>query len=272
MIECLKKWQVDPKKRFFLARLGFYVYKIGNKLHQFSGHILRFLNESTTDDQTDWFQRERQSLHRHIQKILYRQKKEYENYAYFHGYPYQGLAIAGVYGERSTEERFETYQLKKFFGAQDTILDIGCNCGFVGIYTAFRLSCHVTGLDINPYMIEIGQQTARYLRILDNVHLMAQSFHDFKTETHYSGVFSFATHWTDDEKYRVPLEEHLKRIHSLLKKEGILIFESHCNDVGQESFYQSLEKAKEFFDVQFLTHSDNKSREVYVMRRKEMTV
>lgn len=265
----LATWQTTPKKRALLAKVGFYLYRMGNVLQDLSGHLLRFLNASTTDENTDWFQRERITLHKNITSILKRQQNEYTCYAYFHGYPYQGLSIAGIYGERPTEERFETYKLATFFNSNDHILDIGCNCGFLGIYTAFRLNCTVTGLDINPYMIEIGQNTANHLKIAHKTHLFAQNFHDFQPNTHYSGVFSCATHWTDDENYRVALEDHFRKIHSFLKPNGLLIFESHCNDVGQKTFYDSLENAKEFFDIQFLTHSDNNAREVYVMRKKD---
>lgn len=268
MIKIFKNWSIDPNKRLWITKFGCVLYNFGLFLQQQSSILLRFINQSTIDDMSDWFIRERKSLNKEIRDILIRQKKEYPHHTYFYGYPYQGLAIAGIYGERPTEERFETYNLAEHFSKDDYILDIGCNCGFVGIYTAFRLNCRVKGIDINPYMIEIGQKVAKHLRIEKNVELIANSFHHFSDNPIYSGVFSFATHWTDDEQYRVSLSEHLLKIHSLLKKQGKLIFESHCNDVGQSKFYESLEQAKQYFDIKSLGTSDNNSREIYLMIKK----
>ncbi len=145
-------------------------------------------------------------LHKKIRHELDLQRREYDSYSYFHGYPYQSLGILQVFGERGTEERFDAYDLANLIKRSDHVLDIGCNCGFMAIYAAFRTGCSADGIDINPYMIRVGQHCADYLQMSDRVKLIAQSFLDYKAERPYSVVLSFATHWTDDKNYRVRLQ------------------------------------------------------------------
>ncbi len=233
-----------------------------------SRKLVRFMNHHVTDEQSDWFVYGLPELHKKIDAVLERQGREYHHYAYFYGKPYQALGILGVFGERSTEERFEEYELRDKIVSTDRLLDIGCNCGFMSVYTSFRTGCDAHGIDINSYMVEIGGLCAQYLALDDKVRLEPVNIHDFTPIGPYSVVFSFATHWTDDDNYRVPLREHLERLHGYLDQGGLLIFESHANDVGDQEFYRTMDECGDLFDCELRKDTDHATRHLYHLRKR----
>lgn len=229
--------------------------------------LVRLTEMHTIDKTSDRFIIELPTLHKKIRHELNLQRREYNNYSYFHGYPYQALGILQVFGERGTEERFDAYELSTLISKNDHVLDIGCNCGFMAIYSAFRTGCSADGIDINPYMIRVGQHCSDYLQMSDRVKLIAQSFIDYRPERLYSVVLSFATHWTDDMNYRVRLQDHLLRIHAMMEAGGLLIFESHSADVGNPEFYSSLEEMRSHFSWDGCRSVARGTRELYLMRQ-----
>lgn len=229
--------------------------------------LVRLTEMHTIDTTSDRFIIELPVLHKKIRHELDLQRREYDSYSYFHGYPYQSLGILQVFGERGTEERFDAYNLANLIKRSDHVLDIGCNCGFMAIYAAFRTGCSADGIDINPYMIRVGQHCADYLQMSDRVKLIAQSFLDYKAERPYSVVLSFATHWTDDKNYRVRLQDHFLRIHAMMEPGGLLIFESHSADVGNPEFYQALEEMRGHFSWDGCRTMARGTRELYLMRQ-----
>jgi SAM-dependent methyltransferase len=231
----------DKKLRGRLIRAAAQLNRQGVALQVASRRIVRFMNHHLTNEESDRFVVGLAPLHAQIRDILRRQAEEYEYRPYFNGEPYQSLAILGIFGERATEERFDAYELRRHITADDVVLDLGCNAGFVGLLTAYRTGCRVHGIDINPYMIEIGQACARHLRIDDLVTLEACRIQDFEPPQPYTKIFSFATHWTDDENYRVAIEEHLDRMHEWLASRGTLILETHLDDVGDPRFEGAIE-------------------------------
>jgi len=210
-------------------------------------------------------------LHKKIKSILKRQKKDYDKYAYFYGHPYQSLGILSIFGERPSEERFDSYGLADVVSKDDYVLDIGCNCGFMSVLTSYRTGARTYGIDINPYMIEIGQECASFLKIDNKVKLDAKRMQDFELSDDgekFTVVYSFATHWTDDENYRVTIQEHLGKIHSLMAKGGTLVFETHCSDVGNPEFYKSMEEMRELFEWDGFMETDKGERELYYMKKR----
>ena len=232
---------------------------------------VRFVDNAMVDERFDWFVNGLPALHRKVALELKAQRRTYSRYAYFWGYPYQALGILGIFGERGTEERFEAYGLRELIGPQDLILDIGCNCGFLALYTAFRTGCTVEGIDINPHMIKIGHYCASYLGIQEQVRLQVGEFQDFRPSQRYTMVFSLATHWTDDGGYRVSLRDHLIRIHDLLDDGGLLVFESHSVDVGNAEFYETLEGMKPQFNQLSKKALGRESREVFIFKKGSPT-
>lgn len=247
--------------------IGSKINTLGIVLIEISNKIRNRIIKHTLDDISKNNNRSLLELHRDISRELKKQKNEYPDYMYFSGFPYQSLGILNIFGARDTEKRFEDYELSKHLTSRDNILDIGCNCGFVAIYASYRTGCIAEGLDINNYMINIGNHCVRYLNLENKVTLKHSNFQIYKTDNKYSAVFSFATHWTDDKNYRVNIIEHLNKIHKLLKKDGLLFFESHSADVENISFHNSLNEAKHLFHWNDVKLLDNNTREFYIMRK-----
>lgn len=208
-------------------------------------------------------------LHQKIANSLRNYRKDPESYKYFYGHPYQALGILSIFGDRMSDRRFDEYELRKFVRQNDSVLDIGCNCGFVSILTSYRIGCRVTGIDINPHMIEIGNHAAEHLNVSNLVSLNTGKIQNYIKENEYDVVFSFATHWTDDRNYRVSIDNHMNKMFSLLKPGGILLFESHCGELGRPEFHMALNEVKDRFEFDGMhKRTDGGSREFYVMRRR----
>ncbi|GMV55115.1 MAG: hypothetical protein AMXMBFR6_09200 [Betaproteobacteria bacterium] len=247
--------------------LAFRLHRCGIQLLVTARRLIRLTERHTIDATSDLFVMGLPRLHQRIRHELALQRREYDSYAYFYGYPYQALAILNVFGERGTEERFDAYDLARMIRSDDHLLDIGCNCGFMALYAAFRTGCRADGIDINPYMINIGRYCVEFLRLQERVRLLAQPFQSYKPDQPYTVVLSFATHWTDDGNYRVRLQDHLLRIHGLMAEGGLLIFESHSADVGNPEFYAALEGMRTHFSWDERRLMAKGTRELYLMRR-----
>lgn len=264
----LEALRMNPAWRARVTRFAEFLNRTGVALIVRSRRLVHFLNATMTDREAERFLLELPTLHHEVSEHLASQRRNYPHVPYFYGYPYQGLAILGIFGERATEERFDTYGLAKLIGRDDTVLDIGCNCGFMSLITAYRTGCRAVGIDINPHMIDIGNACAKYLRLDDRVTLQPGRFQEFSPKGKFSVVFSFATHWTDDGNYRVSLQAHLQRIHSMMAPDGVLVFESHCADVGNDNFYRALDEVRPIFDIDVSKKIENDTRLVYLMRRR----
>ena len=77
------------------------------------------------------------NLHTKLQAHLARQDKEWDHFIYSKqdGF-YQGLDEIKIIGSRSSEKRFEEYEILEHLSKNKTILDIGSNCGFFSIFTS----------------------------------------------------------------------------------------------------------------------------------------
>ena len=253
--------------RLVMVAVASWLHRLGIFLLVSARRLVRLTERHTIDTTSDRFVMDLPELHRKIRRELAMQRREYDSYSYFHCYPYQALAILDVFGERGTEERFDAYGLADLVRPEDRLLDIGCNCGFMALYTAFRTGCSADGIDINPYMIRIGLHCTEFLQLQDRVKLVAQPFQDYKPAQAYTVVLSFATHRTDDRNYRVRLQDHLLRIHGMMADGGLLVFESHSADVGNAEFYAALEEMRTHFSWEGRRLMAKGTRELYLMRR-----
>ena len=127
-------------------------------------------------------------------------------------------------------------------------MDIGSNCGFFTLY-ASRFLNSSEGVEINPYLVRISNYTKEYLDI-DNSEFHNLSFENFKPETKYDIVFSFANDETIDGNTKFNFCEYIMKISSLLKNGGLLIFESQAIDaVVTKKFEPKLKVLNENFTI-----------------------
>ncbi len=164
------------------------------------------------------------TLHLRINELLLEANESWGSYDYGEGYFYQGLKSIGITGLRDTEARVESMGLKKLVEGK-SVLDIGCNSGFMSLALA-ETAQRVVGFDINPYFVDIGRVAAEYLQA-DNVELSGSSFEDFQSGEKFDVVLSLANHSTYDGNTRQSLEDYFRRCSRLMKPGGTLVFESH---------------------------------------------
>lgn len=165
-----------------------------------------------------------QGVHLEFNEILARQKHGWPHYDYGEGYFYQSMSALGVSGLRSTEAREQAYGLAERVRGK-TVLDIGCNAGFLSVSLA-EVADRVTGFDVNPFLVDIGRAAARTLG-RSNTEFIAAAFEDARLGGPYDVVMSLANHSTYDGQTRYDLQSYFDRCVSLLRPGGSLIFESH---------------------------------------------
>lgn len=163
-------------------------------------------------------------LHRRLNELLLEAQEKWDSYDYGEGYFYQGLEALGITGLRDTDARIHAMDLPSRVRAK-TVLEIGCNAGFLSLGLS-NLASRIVGFDINPWLIEIGREAARFLD-RDNVELITTSFEDFQTDERFDVVLSFANHSTYDRNTRQSLESYFQRCDDLLAAGGLFLFESH---------------------------------------------
>jgi len=146
------------------------------------------------------------------------------NSIYGWGKFYESYTELGLRGCRDTEERLSLYHIRDFLKKDSTVLDIGCNCGFLDLQAAPYVK-NITGVDICPEFIEIANKVKKFVGIR-NVHFRCADFwNDLKEET-YHAVFSFAVH-TNLMVSGASMQGYVDRIFKMILPDGYLFFESH---------------------------------------------
>ena len=170
------------------------------------------------------------SLHSKLQGHLDRQEKEWEHFIFSKedGGFYQGLDEIKITGSRSSEKRFEEYEILEYLSKDKSVLDIGSNCGFFSIYVS-KFGDKIFGVEINPYLIAISNDVKNYLNI-KNANFVNSSFEEFKFDKKFDMIFSFANDSTIDGNTKFNFSEYIGKIKNLLKEDGLLIFESQAID------------------------------------------
>lgn len=186
------------------------------------------------------------ALHGRLAAIREEQATHWPEYDYGEGYFYQSFAKLHLSGFRDTAYRFRAMELEKWTRDR-TVLDIGCNAGYLAVQTA-EVARHVTGMDINPYLIRFGQAAADYLAI-KNIALHAMTFEDFASDETFDVIFSFANHSTYDGKTKHTIEEYFNKCHRYLKPDGILLFESHAPDYEGRKLDNVIEVIEKNFET-----------------------
>lgn len=190
-----------------------------------------------------------EQLHTKLQKHLNEQSKNWNSFIYAKekGF-YQGFDEIKIDGCRPTEKRFEKYKIEKYLSKNKSVLDIGSNCGFFSLFVS-RFLGHVIGVEINPYLISVSNDTKNYLKIT-NVTFIHTKFEEFWSDEKFDIIFSFANDSTIDENTEFSFREYVQKILYLLKQKGVLIFESQAIDaLVPKKFEPKMEFLETHFNV-----------------------
>jgi SAM-dependent methyltransferase len=163
-----------------------------------------------------------------IQRVIFHQcylQRRVWPHSYAADYPYQGMERLGISGIKPSEERLERYDIAKYIGDRDRVLDIGSNNGLWALTLAPKVG-HVDGLEYNPYLVAVGNLAKEHLGIA-NASFITADFVDFDPSHVYDTVFSLANHCTIDGNLSMDFEQYVAKVFSLLKPGGFLLFETH---------------------------------------------
>ena len=187
------------------------------------------------------------SLHSKIQAHLDRQQKEWKHFIFSkEDGLYQGLDEIKITGSRSSEKRFEEYEILEYLSKDKTVLDIGSNVGFFSIYVS-KFVERIFGVEINPYLVAIGNDVKDFLNI-KNTNFINSSFEECHFDEKFDIIFSFANDSTIDDNTKFNFSEYIEKIVSLLKEDGLLIFESQAID---SVITKQLDKKVDYLEKKF---------------------
>ena len=192
---------------------------------------------------------ELKKLHDKLNAHIEEQDKNWKSFVYAkeNGF-YQGFDEIKISGCRPTEKRFRRYKIEKFLSKRFSALDIGCNCGFFTIF-ASRYLYSIEGVEINPYLVEIANDTKKFLRT-ENVNFYSSRFEDFKPNHSYDIIFSLANDETIDGNTKFTFEEYIQKIYNSLNENGLLMFETVSPDTYEPKLFQpKLKLLKKKFTV-----------------------
>ena len=213
-------------------------------------------------------------LHSMLKNHLEDQSKKWPHFIYSkeQGF-YQGFDKIGIVGSRSTEKRFNEYNIENLFSKNKNVLDIGSNCGFVSLYTSEFVK-NVIGVEINPFLVKISNDTKAFLGI-KNANFICSKFEEYKTDKKFDIVYSFANDSTIDSNTTFNFEEYIQKILFLLSPDGLLIFESQTLDVLVPSAFDlKLEILEKYFIIKErrTVHSEypaNVSERIFLILEKK---
>ncbi len=155
--------------------------------------------------------------------------------------PYQSMEVIGLEGKRPTLYRILKYGLREILNESQSVLDIGCNSGFLDMMVAPQVKQSL-GIEYEASLVEAAQLAADYLG-LSKCRFIQGDFNEWcrensekaeKKET-FDVIFSFAIHhWL-----HISAEQYTKQLDSLLKPGGFCCFESHILDMsGEDKMYE----------------------------------
>ncbi len=210
-------------------------------------------------------------LHGRIMSVIAEAANDWDAYDYGEGYLYQGLAELGITGLRDTRARTHAYGLQELASGR-TVLDIGCNSGFVSL-SAAKAAKQVVGVEVNPFLVRIAELGAGHLG-LTNTAFRAMAFEDFQPTETFDVILSLANHSTYDGKTRQTTEMYLEKCHRLLTPGGTFLFESHAPKFEEKKLLPVISMIDEMFDVQTKSVLDSGTyldvgRTVIVSRKRQ---
>lgn len=188
-------------------------------------------------------------LHGQLEHHRWSLEEEWKGYDYGEGYYYQGSRVLGITGFRDTEARVECYGLLDRVKGK-TVLDIGCNSGFLA-HAIAPAAESVVGIEINSHLVDISRTVCRYSGY-PNCRFHASSFEKWLpgNET-FDVVMSLANHSTFDGNTAITVSEYLQKCVGLLNADGRLLFESHAPAYETEDRWNKvLAELEERFEIE----------------------
>ena len=168
-------------------------------------------------------------LRRKIYELFYSKKQ-----AFGRGQFYQSFPLLGIDGQRPTEKRLLEYGTDEILRENFSVLDIGCNCGFLDLTIAQKVR-KITGIEYNKTLVKIAQTVAKRLGI-KNVDFLAVDFNMWPPadeEETYDVIFSFAVHhWL-----KTTPDAYARKLYHLLNPNGYIVFESQRLDTIDTEFH-----------------------------------
>ncbi len=141
---------------------------------------------------------------------------------------YQGYEKLGLLGKRPTETRFAAYGLEAHLEPGMSILEMGCNNGFLSIEIAERTRS-VTSFDVDAAYVAIGKMVSAHLG-RTNCDFHVSSVEQFADQRTFDGVVACAVHgWVS-----ISFQQFVGKILGFLKPGGLLLIESHELDCHPE--------------------------------------
>ncbi len=185
-------------------------------------------------------------VHRKINALLARQHKEWPTYDYGEGYHYQSSSELGITGLRDTSARVTAFDLARRLSGK-TVLEIGCNTGFVALAVAPYVQ-RLVGFEVNPLLIEIANVGKEFLKT-PTVDFFVSSFEEFNSDSSFDVVLSFANHHTYDGNTHQSLDDYFKRCWEFTNPNGDLLFESHPPALEGADFAKTLAIINRYYDI-----------------------
>lgn len=187
------------------------------------------------------------SLHKKINRLKNKQEKKWNSFVYCGGYFYQGYKRIGIHGIKPTEPRIDNYKIYKYLSRDKKVLDIGSNCGWVSCHLS-PYSKSIDGIEINPYLVEIGQVTVDFLNI-QNVNFINGNFENENFDKQYDVILSLSNHDTIDGNLNPEFHQYIKRLYGLSKTNAYLFFESHNLKGGDSDIDKKFDIIGKYFEL-----------------------
>ncbi len=157
-------------------------------------------------------------------------------YDYGEGYFYQSLEKISLSGLRLTQKRIETLDLNNYI-KDKTILDIGSNIGAISLQLDQTFNSF-DNIEHNNILNKIGQKISN---VISNkqINFYSEDFMEKKFTKNYDIILSLANHHTFDGGIK-NTDLYFEKILNILKKNGILIVESHHPKYENEEKFQNI--------------------------------
>lgn len=239
---------LKTSKIFLLKRLWSAVYANAYALYKKHRYDILLPYLKFRDDvDVLFFRRKLLPLHRRLEKHLNAQRKAWKSHIYTGGYYYQGWDDIGICGIRETNQRFKDYGLSSLLTPKMSVLDIGCNNGFLALMVA-QSSGHVDAIEFNPFLVKIGSDVQKFLGI-ENIDFIVGDFAQFNPAKKYDLILSLANHQTGDANLNLAFRSHMERLHGLLNDEGLVVLESHISEARDPEFIVQMKGLSDLFSI-----------------------